>query len=463
MADLIPYDCVVIGSGPAGYHAGIRARQLGLSACVIERGSPGGVCLNEGCIPTKNLLHQAGIFLGRSELERMGVRTDPAGFDFAPVAEQARAAARTLSDGVIYLLKKNDVPLLKATARIASPTDVVLDDGTVVKGRSIIIATGSRPRVFPGCPFDGTTVLSSSEALALDTLPSSIAILGCGYVGCEFAFIFNAFGVDVTLIEMEPRILPGMDHETVRVLARSFRRSGIRVMHTTRARTIEKHDGQVKITVEGPRSTEDLFAEKALVVVGRIPNSEGLGIGDIGIETDNGYIVTGDYYRTSVDGIYAVGDVIATPALAHVASKEAEIAVEHIAGKSPAPRIDNREIPSAVFTDPELGCFGLTEDNAREQGIAFKKAVFPYKGCGAAIATGNRDGLVKVLYDPDDKRILGAHAAGSGAAVIIHEILLAATSGISPSTVASMIHIHPSMAEAVMEVMRAVEGRSIHM
>ena len=459
------YDIMIIGSGPAGYVAGIRAAQLGLSSCVIERDKPGGVCLNEGCIPVKNLIHQAGVYSARSELERMGVSVSTVRPNYVRITEQAHDAARTLSDGVRHLLKKNNVPLIEGTAHLVSPNDVALDNGAVIRGKSILIATGSQPRAFPDCPFDGTTVLSSTEALALDDLPESIIILGGGYIGCEFAYIFNSFGVAVHLIEMEDQILPREDSETVAVLARSFRRKGIKVSLRTHSLTIEKGPaGTATVTVEGPDGIlKDLTAEKVLVACGRTPNAENLGLEALGIATDNGYITTGDYYQSTVKGVYAAGDVISSPALAHVASKEGETAVEHIAGLHPQPRINVDEIPLAVCTDPQVAGFGMTEKEARAQDIPYRKGIFPFKGCGKAVATGKHDGLVKVLVDPGSGAILGAHAAGYNAAELIHEILLARTAGIAPETVALMIHAHPTMSEAVMEVMRALAGRAIHL
>ncbi|MCE5249684.1 dihydrolipoyl dehydrogenase [bacterium] len=457
------YDVIIIGSGPGGYVAGIRAAQLGLRACVIEKDKPGGICLNVGCIPTKSLIHQAGIFLSRSELERMGVAVDTGGFDYHRVYEKSRKAADMLSMGVQYLLKKNNVPLIHAAARIVSPRAVSLDDGSRIEGKNIIIATGSRPLEIPGFPFDEDRVLTSTGALFLQELPRRLIILGAGAVGCEFAYIMNAFGVEVCLVEMMNHILPREDDETVAVLERSFRRKGISALTGTRAHSLEKSGGTLSVSLENTEGNKKTVeTDKVLVVAGRTPNTDGIGLEDIGIDTVKGFIPVGDYYLTAADGVFAIGDVVSTPLLAHVASREAEITVEYIAGLHPEPALDPLTIPSAVYTEPQIGSFGMTESDAQRNGVAFRKAVFPYKGSGKAVAIERTDGFVKVLYNPETKDILGAHIVGHNATELIHELLLARASGLKSGDITSMIHAHPTLSEMVLDVMRAVEGRSIN-
>ncbi|HDY89091.1 MAG TPA: dihydrolipoyl dehydrogenase [bacterium] len=458
------YDVIIIGTGPGGYVAGIRASQSGLKACVIEKDKPGGVCLNTGCIPTKSLIHQAEVFLSCREFEEMGITVDTQGLDYRKIFEKSRKASETLSKGVQFLLKKNNVPLINGHAQIVSPHEVHVDDGTIIKGNNIVIATGSRPKELQGFEFDEEVILSSTDALFLEELPKKLIILGGGYIGCEFAFIMNAFGVEVIIVEMMEHILPMEDTETVSVLARSFRRKGITVMTNTRAIAIEKLSGIVSVTVEkNGGSRKVIEADKMLVVVGRLPNTEDIGLDNIGLKTKNGFISTGDYYQTAINGIFAIGDVIASPLLAHVASKEGEIAVEYIAGLKPVPQIDPSSIPSAVYTEPQIGSFGINENEAGENGIPYEKAVFSYRGNGKSVATGKVDGMIKVLYTPGTQEIIGAHVAGYNATELIHEILLAKTAGLKPENIAGMIHAHPTLSEVVMEVMRAVNGQAIHM
>jgi dihydrolipoamide dehydrogenase len=297
----------------------------------------------------------------------------------------------------------------------------------------------------------------------LESLPESLAILGAGAIGMEFASIMSSFGVEVTVIEMLPRILPNEDAEVVEVARRSFKRRGI-VMHTgAKAQSMKHTNGGVELVVSlGDDEAETITAEKLLVAVGRAPNSEDLGLEEIGVKLDRGFVQVGDYYQTAVNGVYAIGDVISTPLLAHVASKEGEIAVEHMAGRSPEPRLDPHHIPSAVYCEPQVASFGLTEEEAAKQGVSFAKATFPYRGAGKSVAVEKPDGMVRVLYEPATKEILGAHVVGSDATELIHELLLAKKSELLPEDVATMVHAHPTLSEAVMEAARAAEGWAIH-
>jgi dihydrolipoamide dehydrogenase len=457
------YDVLIIGAGPGGYVAGIRASQLGLKAAVIEKDKPGGVCLNIGCIPSKALIHQAGIFQGISSLEEMGLIVDRKGLDYGKVFEKSRKAADALSRGVQFLLKKNKVDLIPGEGKLSGGKEVTVSGGKKVTGKNIIIATGSRPRELPGFTFDEERVLSSTGALMLTRLPRKIVILGAGAIGVEFSHILNAFGVEVHLVEMLNRILPLEDAETVAVLDRSFRKRGITISTSTRALSVEKGSFGVKVTLQEPSGAKKTVeADQLLVVVGRTPNSDSIGLEKLGLATEKGAIPVGDYYQTKVPGIYAIGDVIPAPLLAHVASKEGEIAVEHIAGKKPEPRIDPLSIPSCTYSEPQVASFGLPEWKAKELGRKYEKASFPYRGAGKSVAIEQPDGLIKVLLDPDSKEIIGAHVVGAEATELIHEILLARTAELLPEDIANMIHAHPTLSEAVMETMRAAEGWAIH-
>ena len=457
------YELVVIGAGPGGYVAAIRASQLGMKAAVIEKDKPGGVCLNIGCIPSKALIHQADIFQSIKDLEDMGVQVDTSAFEYGKVFQKSRKAADMLSKGVSFLLKKNKVEYIEGTATLAGPNEVTMDSGKKVSGKSIIVATGSRPREIPGFSFDEKTVLSSDGALMLETLPKSIIILGGGFIGVEFAHIMNSFGVEVNVVELLDRLLPIEDEESSTVVTRSFKKRKIGIYTSTKATGMKKAKGGVVLSVEKKDGEKaELEAEKLLVVVGRAPNTENIGLDKVGITTDKGFIPVGDYYQTSVPSIYAIGDVVATPQLAHVASKEGEIAVEHMAGRSPVPKIDPHVIPSAVYCEPQVASFGYKEYEAQQQGLNYKKAVFPYRGAGKSVAIEKPEGHVKILYDPETAEILGAHVAGSEATELIHELLLAKSAELLPADIADMIHAHPTLSEALMEAARTAEGWAIH-
>jgi dihydrolipoamide dehydrogenase len=463
MFDQHVYDVIIIGAGPGGYVAGIRASQLGLKVCIVEKDQPGGICLNWGCIPSKSLIHQALAFSTRHQIEAMGVSINTEGFDYSCVQKKSREATYRLTTGIKFLLKKNKIDLVQGTARIDGRDRVELSDGKIINGKNIIIATGSRPMEVRGFEFDEEQVLSSTGILSMSKLPQSLIILGGGAIGCEFGFIMNAFGVKVTIVEMEDHILPFEDAEIAKLLESSFQKSGIEVLPGTRAVSINKLNGKVEVTLETSQGKQQTVrAEKALCVFGRKPNTDNIGLDSIGLKTERGYIPVGDYYQTSVKNVFAIGDVVATPLLAHVASKEGEIAVEFMAGNKPDPRIDINAIPSAVYCEPQIASFGLREEKAKEKKIPYQKTVFPYKGVGKAVAIGKDEGMAKLLYDPKTQEILGCHIIGCEATELIHEVLLARTSELLPEDIADMIHAHPSLSEIVMEMMKGVKGRAIH-
>jgi dihydrolipoamide dehydrogenase len=462
------HDLIVIGAGPGGYVAAVRAAQLGLSAVVVEKDQPGGVCLNWGCIPSKNLIHQAEGYHALGEMEAVGVTVDRATLDYAAVQGRSRQVVKTLTGGVAGLLKRNGVELLAGAATIAAPGEVEVRhaEGTRrLAGRNILVATGSRPLEVPGFEFDEQTVLSSTGILAMTALPESLVILGAGAIGCEFAYVMNSFGVKVTLVEALGHILPTEDFETCAVLDRCFRRHGIEVRVGTRARALVRDGSAVAVTLENSDGGIDsVTADKALAVFGRVPNTEGLGLEAVGINLDSrGYVEVGDFGQTSVEGIYAIGDVTATPALAHVASAEGEIAVEHMAGRNPARRaVDPDSVPSAVYCEPQVAGFGLREQRALAEGIPVKKSTFYYPGAGKSIAVGKPDGLVKLLCDPDTDEILGAHIVGHNATELLHELLLAKNAELLPEDLGDMVHAHPTLSEAVMEAARGIYRSPIH-
>ena len=457
------YDIVVIGAGPGGYVTAIRASQLGFKVAVIEKDKPGGVCLNIGCIPSKALIHQADVFMSISELEYMGVKIDLSQFDYSKVFQKSRIAADKLSKGVEYLIRKHHIELIKGVATITGQHEITVDGVKKITSENIVIATGSRPREIPGFEMDEETVISSTGALMQQKLPRKILVLGSGAIGIEFAHVMNAFGTEVHVVEMLDRILPIEDEEIADVLCKEFKKRGIRFSTATKATSMKRKNGKIEVTlVDSDGNTTVEVTDKILVSVGRVPNTENIGLENIGLHTEKGFIPIHDYYRTRISNIFAIGDVTNTPALAHVASKEGEIVVEHLAGLSPDTRIDPNTIPNAVYCEPQIASFGYKEWQAKQEGISYKKATFPYRGAGKSVAIEHPEGMVKILFDPETKEILGCHVVGVDATELIHELLLAKMSELLPEDIATMIHAHPTLSESIMEAMREVEGWAIH-
>jgi len=457
------YDIVIVGAGPGGYVSAIRAAQLGLKSVVIEKEAPGGVCLNWGCIPSKSLIHQAEIVQYAEDLKKMGASVDLTALDYKNVHKKSRDAAGKLSKGVQSLLKKNKVDYVEGTGTFSGPHEIDVDGKKKITGKNILIATGSRSKQIPGFEFDGKKILSSREILDITTLPKKLIILGAGAIGMEFAYVMSSFGVEVTVVEMLDQLLPLEDADAVEVIAKAFKRYGITTMTGTKAKSVDKKGKGIRLSVENSDGEEEtLSADMLLVAVGRTPNTENIGLDTVGVKTDRGFVTVGDYFQTSVTGVYAIGDVTSSPLLAHVASKEGEIAVEHMAGNSPEPRIDPELIPSAVYCQPEIGSFGVSEKVAKERGLDFEVAMFPYRGAGKSVAVEKSEGIVKLVYASKTKEILGAHVAGHNATELIHELLLAKKAELLPEDIATMVHAHPTLSESVMEGARVAEGWAIH-
>lgn len=460
MSSSFMYDVVILGGGPGGYVAAIRAAQLKLSVAVIECGKLGGVCLNVGCIPSKSLIHQAEVFSSAKELAGLGCTVDTAGFDYAKVFAASRKTADALSKGVAYLLKKNGVTVIAGKGTVVTPHEVHVDNGTTVTSKNIIIATGSRPRDLQGFAFNGRTVLSSTDALMLDKLPASLLVLGAGAIGVEFAHIMNRFGVAVHLVEFQERILPLEDRDVSDALRKLLMKRGITILTGTKAVEMSEVGSSVKVILEDAAgSRSEVSVDKVLAVTGRTPNTDAIGLENIGITTDRGFIPVNEFGETAVKGVYAIGDVVATPLLAHVASKEGEIAVEHCAGRTTH---GAGTVPGAIYCEPQVASFGLTEQAAELQGLAFVKSVFPYRGAGKSVAIGAPDGFVKLLSEPQTGKLLGAHILGAQATELIHELLLAKTADLPLSVVAGMIHAHPTLSETIMEAARMGGEGAIH-
>ncbi|MBN1980289.1 MAG: dihydrolipoyl dehydrogenase [Chitinivibrionales bacterium] len=456
------FDLVIIGGGPGGYVAAIRASQLGLKCAVIEKDALGGVCLNWGCIPSKSLIHHAHLYSSIGTLRKMGVTVDTTTFSYEKVFAASRAASSRLSKGVEFLLKKNNVTIIKGSAVFSDSTHVLVNSKDTYSARFILIATGSSPRTIPGFDFDEQMVLSSTGALSLTTLPKSITILGGGAIGIEFSYIFSSFGVEVHCIEMLDQMLPLEDSETVEVVVRALKKKGVQFYPSTKATNWTKDEKGCSITLETSEGVSHVHTEKILVAVGRKPNSENLGLEKIGVKPEAGFIPFGDYYTTVVPTIYAIGDVIRTPLLAHVASAEGELAVEHMVGQAIHKTIDYSAVPSAVYCEPQIASFGMTEKKASLSNIPFSKVVFPYRAAGKSVAIEQTEGIVKLLYNAETKEILGGHIAGAEATEIIHELLLAKKAELLPQDIANTIHAHPSISEAVREAAGMVDNKAIH-
>ncbi|NOT53830.1 MAG: dihydrolipoyl dehydrogenase [Deltaproteobacteria bacterium] len=459
------YDLVVIGAGPGGYVAAIRAAQLGLKTVVVEKDRPGGVCLNWGCIPSKALLTSAELYENLKESERHGIKVNGLSFDYAQVIKRSREVADRLAKGVEFLLKKNRVPLIAGTGRLESKNRVVIETpgkGTQqVEADRILIATGSKERTLPGLEVDGKQILTSYEALVDTEMPDAIVIIGGGAVGVEFAYIYSAFGCRVTVVEMEKQLLPGVDIEVARELEKAFKKKGIEVLTGAKYHSVEKFPGRVELVIESEGDLKRRTANKVLVAVGRAPLSAGLGLEALGVELHRGYIKVDERMRTTCDTVYAIGDINGPPLLAHAASEEGIVAVECLAGKREK-GVDHSHIPACVYAQPEVAVMGLTEEQAREKGYEVKIGKFPFLASGKAIAAGHEEGFVKLVVDKEYGEILGCHIIGHGATDLIAEIGLARALEATTTEIAGTVHAHPTMSEAIMEAALNAEGRGIN-
>lgn len=461
------YDTTIIGAGPGGYVAAIRAAQLGLKTLLVEKDKPGGVCLNVGCIPSKALIHQADLLHNLDALRELGVKADTAALDYSKAYAKSRQAADSLSKGVQYLVKKNGIDYKKGTAFVKRPHSLEIDGKETITTRTIILATGSSPKELPGLPFDETRILSSTGALMMERLPERIAILGAGAIGIELAYVWNAFGAAVHIIEAQERILPLEDSEAAALVARSFKQRGIQISVGSTVAKVEAQKDRIVLQLRG-EAAQSVECDALLVAIGRTPNSAGLGLDNIGIRTERGFVSVGPYGQTAAESVYAIGDLVNSPLLAHVASKEGELAVEHIAHTikgAPLPSHSSVQpdlIPSAVYCSPEVASFGLSETTAKKQGLPYKAYSFPYKAIGKAVATGSSQGFIKILANPSSEEILGATIVGERATDLIHELILARQAELTVSEIADMMHAHPTLAEGIMEAAKGLLGRAVH-
>ena len=455
------YNIIIIGSGPGGYVAAIRASQLGKRVAIVERAELGGVCLNWGCIPTKALLKSAQVYTYCKNASHYGVSVDgDVQPDWEKIVARSRTVAETMSKGVAFLMKKNNIDIINGFGRIAAQGQVDVD-GTIYEADAIILATGARPREMPFMQVDGKYVITSKQALVLDKLPQSMVVVGSGAIGSEFACLFAQFGVKVTIVEYMPQLMPLEDEEVSKAMERSFRKLRATVMTSTTVKSVTVADEVCNIEIEGKKGVETITADIVLSAVGIKSNIEGIGLEEIGIAVERDKIVVDSHCQTSVNGIYAIGDIIHGPALAHVASAEAIHCVEHICGLNPDD-VDYYTIPSCVFTSPEVASVGLTEQQARDKGIEYKVGRFPFTASGKATAAGDRDGFVKLIFDADEK-LIGAHMVGATVTEMLGEPTIAKKLGVTAHTLARTIHSHPTMHEGIMEAAEAALGAAIHL
>lgn len=460
-------DIIVIGSGPGGYVAAIRAAQLGFKTAVVEREELGGICLNWGCIPTKALLKSAqALYYSRHAADYGLVATGEVQPDIAQVVKRSREVAAGMSKGVAYLLKKNGVEVVSGTGRMCSDKSVEVTDAggevRLLQATHVVIATGARARVLPAAPIDGEKIIGYRQALVPQKIPASMAIIGSGAIGSEFAHFYNAMGTKVTLIEYLDNIVPLEDEEISAQLSRSFRKAGIKVMTSSEVTAVDTSGALCRLSVKTKRGEEQIEAEQVLSAVGVTPNIEDIGLDTLDIRIERGKIWVDEAYQTNVPGIYAIGDVLATPALAHVASAEAIHCIEKIAGLHP-PQMRYDNIPGCTYTAPEIASVGITEQAARAKGLDVKVGKFPFTASGKAAAAGERDGFVKLIFDATTDELLGAHLIGANVTEMISGLVTARSLRVKGKEIIHSIHPHPTMSEAIMEAAAAAHGEVIHL
>lgn len=454
------YDVIVLGSGPGGYVTAIRASQLGFKTAVIEKESLGGVCLNWGCIPTKALLKSAQVFEYLKHAEDYGLKIKEYDKDFDAVVNRSRNVAEGMSKGVQFLMKKNKIDVISGYGKI-KPGKKVDVDGSEYSADHIIIATGARSRELPNLPQDGKKVIGYRQAMTLDKQPKKLIIVGSGAIGVEFAYFYNAMGTEVTIVEYMPRITPIEDEEVSKQLERSFKKSGINIMTSTEVTGVDSSGDGVKATIKTKKGEEIIEADIILSAVGIKTNIENIGLEDVGIVTDRDKILVNDFYQTNMPGYYAIGDVTPGPALAHVASAEGILCVEKIAGHH-VEALDYGNIPGCTYCSPEIASVGLTEAQAKDQGLEIKVGKFPFSASGKASAGGNTEGFVKVIFDAKYGEWLGCHMIGAGVTDMIAEAVLGRKLETTGHEVLKTVHPHPTMSEAVMEAVADAYDEVIH-
>ena len=459
------FDVIVLGSGPGGYVTAIRASQLGLKTAVIEKESLGGVCLNWGCIPTKALLKSAQVFEYINHAEDFGISVDKSTADFNKIIKRSRDVADGMSKGISYLTKKNKIEVIYGFGKLKKNGVVsVENDGkqTEYSAKHIIIATGARSRELPNLPQDGKNIIGYREAMTLKEMPKKMVVVGSGAIGVEFAYFYNTLGVEVTIVEYMPNIVPVEDEDVSKQLQRSFKKSGIKIMTNSSVEKVNVIDGGCEVLVKTKKGDETIHADVVLSAVGITSNIENIGLEDVGIKTENGKLVVDEYYNTNVSGYYAIGDLLPTQALAHVASAEGIVCVEKIAGENPEP-IDYGNIPGCTYCKPEIASVGLTEKQAIENGFDIKVGKFPFTASGKAQSSGNSEGFVKVIFDSKYGEWLGCHMIGSNVTEMISEAVVGRKLETTGHEILKAVHPHPTLSEAVMEAVADAYDEVIHL
>ena len=460
------YDIIVIGSGPGGYVAAIRAAQLGFTTAIIERESLGGICLNWGCIPTKALLKSAQVFEYLNHASDYGITVEGGKADFLAIIKRSRGIADGMSKGIQFLLKKNKIDVIMGTATLkqGGKIDVKDADGASKEytAKHTILATGARSRELPNLKQDGLNIIGYREAMTLEKKPASMVIVGSGAIGIEFAYFYNSLGTKVTVVEYLDRIVPVEDEDVSRQMQRSLKKAGITILTSSEVTAVKKEGNLNQVTVKGSKGETVLEAEIVLSAVGITPNIENLGLEAVGIKTEKGHIIVDEFYKTNIDGVYAIGDVVKGQALAHVASAEGITCVEKIAGMD-VEAINYGNIPGCTYASPEIASVGLTEKAAKDAGYEIKVGKFPFSASGKASAGGNKDGFVKMIYDAKYGELLGAHMIGANVTEMIAEIVVARKLETTGHEMLKAIHPHPTMSEAVMEATADAYGEVIHL
>ncbi|TSA26924.1 MAG: dihydrolipoyl dehydrogenase [Ignavibacteriales bacterium] len=462
------YDIAILGGGPGGYVAAIRAAQLGFKTVVIDKDNLGGICLNWGCIPTKSLLKNAEIFdLMKNHSTEFGISVQGLSFDFNKIIKRSRDISDRITKNVELLIKKNKIDRIRGFGKLVSKNQIDIFDSTgkkidSVSSEKIIIATGARPKFVPAIPVDKKNIITSTEAMNLPAQPKDLIIIGAGAIGVEFAYFYNVLGTKVTIIEMMENILPVEDKEVSETLEKNFKKRGIEIYTSTKVEKAEVKGNEVIVTIEKDGKKLELKSEKVLCAIGVTGNVEGFGLEELGVELYKNHIkVNKNNYETNFSGIYAIGDVIGPPWLAHVASAEGIHCVEMIKGKNPNP-IDYNNIPGCTYCNPQVASVGMTEAKARENGYELKIGKFPFMVSGKAFAVGEREGFVKLIFDAKYGELLGAHIIGPEATELIAELTLAKSMEATFETIIKTVHAHPTLSESIMEAAANAYGESIH-
>jgi dihydrolipoamide dehydrogenase len=461
------YDIIVVGSGPGGYVAAIRASQLGLKTAIVERESLGGICLNWGCIPTKALLKSANVFEYLTHAADYGITVKDAEADFGAMIDRSRGVANGMSNGIQYLMKKNkiDVIMGNAVLKAGKKVAVTAEDGAVTEyaaDKGIIIATGARSRALPNLPQDGEKIIGYRQAMTLKSQPKKMVVVGSGAIGVEFAYFYNAIGTEVTVVEYMPGIVPIEDEDVSKQLEKSFKKMGVNIMTNASVESVDTSGKGCVVSIKTAKGEEKIECDVVLSAVGIQANIENIGLEELGIVVDRGRILANEYYQTNIPGYYAIGDVIPTAALAHVASAEGIICVEKIAGHHPEP-LDYNNIPGCTYCSPEIASVGYTEKAAKAAGYELKVGKFPFSASGKASAAGAKDGFVKLIFDAKYGELLGAHMIGANVTEMIAECVAVRKLETTGEELIKTVHPHPTMSEAVMEAAAAAYGEVIHL